>query len=167
MVTGAMRMLGRGGQARPPRLALMALAFVVALAGCDAFGSGKSDNTASGLGQVPWCDRPSITFLDSSAPNQTPQTHWDQVKDQLGFTPYLPPSLPNGACLVLAGGTLHDPVLGGNLRITWELPNNIPLSFSEAPKRPNLGDKLQCTASAQDKQSSVCLGVMGDTSITI
>lgn len=68
---------------------------------------------------------------------------------------------------MLAGGTIHDPIYGGHLSITYDVPNTGPISFSEAPKRANLGDKLQCTSSAQDSKTTICLGTIADTSITV
>ena len=147
-------------------------ALALALGGCSLFGGGSStttgpDTSHPALNQIPWCDQPSIKFQDDSTTQQTVLTDWSQVKDQLNFTPYLPPSLPKGSCLVLAGGTVHDPIYGGRLSITYELPASVPVSFSEAPKRANLGDALQCQASATDATTSICIGAIANTTITI
>lgn len=149
---------------------LMPLLLVALLSGCGIFGGGgggSSSASAPGLTDLPWCDQPSIAFIDSAASPPTTMTSWDQVKGQLGFTPYLPASLPKDSCLVLARGTVHDPILGGSLSITWSLPTSGPLSFAEAPKRADLGGKPQCTADSKDKQATLCLGTIGNTSITI
>ncbi len=148
------------------------LAFVATLlavlAGCSLGGSSTpSGSDQLALTQVPWCDVPAINFVDSGSTAQTTFTNWDDVRTQLGFTTYLPANLPKGSCLVLAGGSVHDPIFGGHFVATWNLPGNISLSFSEAPKRANLGDKLQCAQSAQDAKTAICLGVMGNTGITI
>lgn len=152
-------------------VAVLALLMALAgLAGCSLFGDGgASANSDSGVGlaKLPWCDKPLITFQDNGTTAHTTLTNWDDVKSQLGFTPYLPPTLPKGSCLVLAGGTIHDPIYGGHLSITYDVPTTGPISFSEAPKRANLGDKLQCTSSAQDAKTTICLGTIADTSITV
>jgi hypothetical protein len=177
-VSGGQRYLGRWGQWekrrrwRSGRLAghlLMPLLLVALLSGCSLFGggSGISSGSPPGLTELPWCDQPSIAFIDNAASPPTTITSWDQVKGQLGFTPYLPASLPKDSCLVLARGTVHDPILGGSLSITWSLPASGPLSFAEAPKRADLGGKPQCTADSTDKQATLCLGTIGNTSITI
>jgi hypothetical protein len=119
------------------------------------------------LTQIPWCDSVSINFVDSSSVNQDSITSWSAVSDQLGFTPYLPKTFPKGTCLVLAGGSIHDPIFGGHFDITWNLPGNVPMSFSEAPKRADLGSSLQCAGSTQQAKTEICLGTQGDTGITI
>lgn len=65
----------------------------------------------------------------------TPQTitDWSLVKANLGFSVYLPGTLPRGSCLVSAQATIHDPIFGGNFTIGYLLPNHASLSFSEAP----------------------------------
>lgn len=161
---------------------LLACALTLALAACGPFGGGAKKPTAStdaSLAQLSWCDQPLIEFQDNSSTSQTVITAWDQVQPQLGFTTYLPTTLPKGSCLVLAGGVIHDPIYGGHLSITYDLPGDQgPISFSEAPKRPNLDTSLQCsqntpgtaTATATATVAStttICLGVIGNTSVTI
>ena len=161
---------------------LLACALTLALAACGPFGGGGGKKaTASmdtSLAQLSWCDQPLIEFQDNSSTSQTVITAWDQVKSQLGFTTYLPTTLPKGSCLVLAGGVIHDPIYGGHLSITYDLPGDQgPVSFSEAPKRPNLDTSLQCsqntpatvttTATATTAATTICLGVISDTSVTI
>ena len=41
------------------------------------------------------------------------------------------------------------------------------LSFSQAPKRPNLPSATQCIQSTQDNKTTICAGVKENTSITI
>src|SRR5579885_2248316 len=60
-------------------------------------------------------------------------TDWSVVKANLGFTVYLPSTLPNGSCLVSAQATIHDPIFGGNFTIGYLLPDHSSLSLSEAP----------------------------------
>ena len=148
-----------------------ALLLAAALAGCNLFGGGGSGGghtaAAPGLTALPWCDRPALNFVDDSTQAQTPINDWSQVKPQLGFTLYLPSSLPNGSCLVLAGGSIHDPIYGAHVSLTWDIaPAMTPLSFSEAPRR-GAAAKPQCEASAQDSKVSICLGSLMDTSITV
>jgi hypothetical protein len=146
------------------------LLILLVLAGCSLGGTSTASTPASTdltPAQVPWCDTVSITFVDSGSATQSTLSNWDVVSPQLGFTPYLPSSFPQGTCLVLAGGSVHDPVFGGRMVITWNLPGNVPLSFSEAPKRSNLGSSLQCAPSSQQAGTSICLGTLGNTGITI
>ncbi|HET9109541.1 MAG TPA: hypothetical protein VFN78_01830, partial [Ktedonobacterales bacterium] len=90
------------------------------------------------------------------------------VKGQLGFTPYLPATLPQGSCLDLVGGSIHDPVFGAHLSVTWVLPKTGPISFSEAPKRNTDSSSPQCAQSQQGTTpTTICIGTMGDASITI
>ncbi|HLZ21878.1 MAG TPA: hypothetical protein VKQ30_07140 [Ktedonobacterales bacterium] len=165
-------------------LSALVLVLLVALAGCDLFGGGSSsgNNTNNvALSQLAWCDKPLINFQDNSTTNQATLTKWDDVKGQLGFTTYLPTTLPKSSCLVLAGGSIHDPIFGGQFKITYDLPNGVPISFSEAPKRSGVSDKLTCvqgtsgsatqtaTPATQTPGSdtSICLGVIANTSIAI
>lgn len=164
-------------------LGALALALLVALSGCSLFGGDSSSNNSNGvsLNQLPWCDRPLINFQDNSTTTQATLTSWDDVKGQLGFTTYLPTTLPKGSCLVLAGGSIHDPIFGGQFKITYDLPNGVPISFSEAPKRPNIPEKLTCIQGSTDlgtpvstpaspssaDTTTICLGVIANTSVTI
>ncbi|HZC77228.1 MAG TPA: hypothetical protein VE258_05735, partial [Ktedonobacterales bacterium] len=72
----------------------LALLLTLALAGCDGGGSTTSHSNAVVLSQLAWCDRPIIEFQDNGTTAQTTTSKWDKVHDQLGFTLYLPPSLP-------------------------------------------------------------------------
>jgi len=60
-------------------------------------------------------------------------TDWSEVEAGLGFTVYLPPTLPTGTCLVNAQATIHDPIVGGSFTIAYLLPDHSALSLSEAP----------------------------------
>ncbi len=162
--------------------ALLLLMTLVVLAACNPFSSGDGiggNKDTVALAKTPWCDKPLINFQDDSTTSQATITKWEQVKDQLGFTPYLPATLPKGSCLALVGGSIHDPIYGGHFSITYILPQTGPISFSEAPKRANLGDTTQCqeTTTQQtqqgtptpqpNSQSTVCIGAIAKTSITI
>lgn len=167
-------------------MSVLTLTLLVVLAGCNLFGGDSTAPTPSNsvaLAQLSWCDKPLINFLDNSTTDQAALTNWDEVKGQLGFTTYLPATLPKGSCLVLAGGSIHDPIFGGQLKITYDLPNGEPISFSEAPKRAGLAGNFTCipgasvagtpTATATPatptpgSDISVCSGAIADTSISI
>ncbi len=148
---------------------ICALMLLGALAGCSLGGSGTTATKAGppGLTALPWCDAPTLNFVDDNTQAQTPINDWSQVKPELGFTLYLPKTLPKGSCLVLAGGSIHDPIYGAHVSLTWDVaPAMTPLSFSEAPRR-GAPSKPQCEATAQDAKVSVCLGSVKDTSVTI
>lgn len=163
--------------------ALVLLVVVVLLSGCGLFDGGTtaaSTDKQVTLKNVPWCDRPSLTFQDDSTTDQKLVSDWSAVKDQLGFTPYLPPAFPKGTCLAVAGGSVHNPIYGGQLSVTYVLPTVGPVSFSEAPKRPNIPEKPQCVESSVQSGSSatptatpgapatnVCIGAISGTSVTI
>lgn len=155
-----------GGKTGSLLLALAALlTLAAALAGCDA---AKNDQpNAQALADLSWCDRPLISFQDNSKQDQPTITSWDAVKGQLGFTPRLPETFPNGSCLNLVGGAIHDATFGGRISITYDVPNVGPIAFSEAPKRPNIPTKLQCVPNTDDAKALNCLGVIGDASISI
>lgn len=126
------------------------------------------------LAKLHWCNKPFILFRDEHAPvsgtptatataaatagatatasatpsgSPTPSTltDWSQIAPLLGFTVYLPTTLPNNSCLVSASGTVNDPIFGGSFIIGYLLPDKSPLSFSEAPSRSNNID-FQCTS---------------------
>src|SRR5437763_7575082 len=82
----------------------------------------------------------------TAIPSPTTLTEWSQIKPNLGFTVFLPAALPAATCLVSASGTLNDPIFGGNFIIGYLLPDNSPLSLSEAPVRTN-SRAFQCTSS--------------------
>lgn len=152
------------------RLVPLAGMCVLALGGC-SLGGGSTAKTSSNdlaLNAVPWCGGQSLfSFQDDSTTAQITVTDWSKVKGQLGFTPYLPTTLPKGTCLALAGGTIHDPIYGGHLSVTYILPSQVPVSFSEAPVHTGQQSALQCVASSQDATTAICIGVQGTTTVTI
>ncbi len=176
-LAGARRLVLAGGS-----VSLLGLALTVAA--CANSNTGAANNSSSlALTQIPWCDRPSIAFEDDGKVAHPILTDWNAVKGQLGFTPYLPSALPKGTCLVLAGGSIHDPVFGAHFRITYELPDG-PLSFSEAPKQTDQTGKantsVQCSKSAASPTATpaptpvptsvplaVCLGAIASTTVSI
>ena len=88
----------------------------------------------------------SASSTPTAIPSPTTLTDWSQIKPNLGFTVFLPATLPGKTCLVSASGTLNDPIFGGNFIIGYLLPDNSPLSLSEAPVRTN-SRAFQCTSS--------------------
>ncbi len=119
----------------------------------------------------------------------TPQTvtDWSAVVDSLGFTVYLPSTMPNGTCLVDAQATIHDPIFGGHFAISYLLPDHSPLSISEAPAKSQSTD-FQCdvtssptptatstpkagtptpNSSSTQETNELCSGGKGTTSIII
>jgi hypothetical protein len=81
--------------------------------------------------------------------NGTPTTvtDWNVVKNNLGFTIYLPKTLPTGSCLLNVSGSLRDPIFGSNFTITYVLPDQSSISFSQAPARTQ-STGLQCSVSS-------------------
>lgn len=148
-----------------------ALCGLLLLAGCTLFNGGGGSSGAQSLSDLSWCDtHQSPRFQDDSTPSQPVLSNWTDVKDQLGFTVYLPSSLPKGTCLALAGGSIHDPIYGGHLEVTYLLPgqpDQVPLAFSEAPKRSGMSSSVQCVQSPQDSKTTICLGAIDNTSVTI
>jgi hypothetical protein len=147
----------------------------------------KPTPAALQLAQVPWCGKPVMVFRDLAASGTpgiasgpaTTLTDWTQVKPLLGFSVYLPITLPNGSCLVSASGTVHDPILGGNFMIGYVLPDQSSLTLSQAPQRAK-GAPFQCstttastgakavtpTATATPQEAvQICSGAHGSTSI--
>ena len=87
---------------------------------------------------------PGITSTATSTTTVTPTatvapgtprtiTDWSKVEAGLGFTVYLPSTLPRETCLVNAQATIHDPIIGGSFTIGYLLPDHSALSLSEAP----------------------------------
>jgi hypothetical protein len=173
----------------------------VFLASCSGlnFGSGTADpgptpgkaptptQATMALSKLRWCDKPLMVFRNLAASgtpgvssgNPTTITDWTQVKAQLGFTVYLPATLPTGSCLVSASGTVRDPILGSNFVIGYVLPDHSSITLSQAPQRSQ-STAFQCAsadtggttkagtpttpAAAQDPVQ-FCSGARGSTNI--
>lgn len=135
---------------------------------------GATATTASlpqvALANLHWCGKPILVFRDEGAtktstptvsgtpavtpttattPIATPKTltDWKQVEPNLGFTVFLPPTLPQGSCLISASGTIHDPTFGGIFTIGYVLPNHDAISLSEAPLASQTST-FQCSPSS-------------------
>ena len=101
------------------------------------------------LAKLSWCGKPQEVFRDQAsssvkssgaqtglgAADNQPKTltDWNVVKANLGFTLYLPQTLPAGTCLLSVSSSLRDPIFGSNFTIAYVLPNKDLLSFSQAP----------------------------------
>lgn len=138
------------------------------LTACSSGGGSTSANSTIPLAQIHWCGKPSLLFRDEGAStpgtaatpkattNGTPTaksgtpktiTNWNQFKNSLGFTLYLPATLAHGTCLSSAFGTVHDPIFGSSFTIGFMLPNHDPITLSEAPLHTQ-SPKFQCSATA-------------------
>jgi hypothetical protein len=87
-------------------------------------------------------------------------TDWNVVKTDLGFTVFLPGSLPRGTCLVSAQATVHDPTFGGSFLIGYLLPDHTSITVSEAPLTSQ-NATFQCNvsnSSTTQKSSSSAAG---------
>jgi hypothetical protein len=90
--------------------------------------------TATVVGTATVTPTPGTTGSAPAGPGTpTTMSDWSAVKASLGFTLYLPTTLPNGSCLVGAQATIHDPIFGGSFTIGYLLPDHTSLSISEAP----------------------------------
>ena len=162
--------------------------------------SGTTTQTYVSLSSLHWCGKSLVLFQDEGAsktstpgatttvtvptPQVTPQTvtNWSQVEPNLGFTVYLPQTLPLGTCLTSVYGTFHDPILGGSFTIGYLLPDHSALSLSEAPLisqntqfqcSPTSTTKTQGNGSATPTPGAtvvplqLCTGAQGSTSIVL
>lgn len=158
-----------------PLVGALMLVLVPGLVACSGSAPGgnaasTSQGTTTGnqvpLSSLHWCGKPLVVFRDegsaATTPTQgvtatvtatpastTPKTinDWQQVRSNLGFTVFLPSTLPAGTCLMNASATIHDPIFGGNFTIGYLLPNHSALSLSEAPLRSQ-NTAFQCSPSA-------------------
>ena len=81
-------------------------------------------------------------------------TDWKVVKANLGFTIFLPSTLPIGTCLTSASATLRDPIVGSNFTVGYLLPNHDAISLSEAPLRSQKSAAFQCSISVNTPGTS-------------
>jgi hypothetical protein len=114
-------------------------------------------------------------------------TDWSEVEANLGFTVYLPPTLPTGTCLVNAQATIHDPIIGGSFTIGYLLPDHSALTLSEAPlisqnttfqcnpsngttphaTTPSAGTPVVSPTTTQQVPVLLCSGAKGTTNIVM
>ncbi|MBV9691328.1 MAG: hypothetical protein JO202_16630 [Ktedonobacteraceae bacterium] len=174
----------------------------VLLASCSGLNLAASTTPMTAVANLHWCGKPLLLFRDegagtservsaihqtvtpiaevsSTASNPRTITDWKQVEPSLGFTVYLPATLPVHTCLTSASGTIHDPILGGSFTIGYLLPDHSAISLAEAPLRSN-NATFQCspapvstngargetpTGTGSSAQSLVCSGAHGTTNI--
>lgn len=153
-------------------LLLMNLLFTACSLGGDGETNGTpgSSQTAQpvALSQLPWCGgEPAQIFMDNrSAKVPDPVVgepvqavdlgpadgkpvlldDWNTLKANLGFQVFLPETLPEGACLLSASGTVRDAVLGSNFTVTYMLPDGGALTIAQAPQHTAHKD-LECSVS--------------------
>jgi len=152
-----------------PGVILIMSMLLLTVAACSGTnGGGNGTPTSVNTSTIHWCGKPLAIFRDEAAPTTptpgttpTPAksldpadgvpktiTDWNVVKANLGFTVYLPPTLPAGTCLTSASSTLRDPIIGSNFTIGYLLPNHDAISLSEAPLRSQKNAAFQCSISA-------------------
>lgn len=136
-------------------LCLLVLAGMLVGCGGSMLG-GTTTSTTTPLAALAWCGMPAVQFQDEGTNPATLITVWSRVQPVLGFTLALPPQLPSGSCLVLAGGTVHDPIFGGRFSITYRLPDGGALSLAEAPQTAPL-PAVTCSASTTNPSSTVMI----------
>ncbi|GER88538.1 hypothetical protein KDW_27000 [Dictyobacter vulcani] len=171
---------GQHWERRSPIRAVLSLVCLLILlsmmiTACSDDTTTKNSNSATptpapvALTQLAWCDKPHQVFRDEASSHEQAangQTtglgpadgkvktiaDWKTMKANLGFSLYLPKSLPAGSCLLNVSGSLRDPIFGSNFTITYVLPSQDAISFSQAPVRiKNIN--FQCTVS-QDTRST-------------
>lgn len=124
--------------------------------------------TATGTSATPVASVTATTTATATTPTATPTgatsvTDWSQVEPNLGFTVYLPETLPAASCLVSASGTFHDPIFGGSFNIGYLLPDHSSVTLAEAPARSNsLG--FQCSPSGNPAPQAPQAGTATPTS---
>jgi hypothetical protein len=134
------------------------------------------------LAKLHWCGKPVQVFRDEGAtktgtptvgvtpttPVATPKTitDWQQVEPSLGFTVFLPRTLPQGSCLISASGTIHDPIFGGIFTIGYVLPNHDAFSLSEAPLAAQ-SSTFQCSPSSSTSGTKSSTPTPGPTTVPV
>ncbi|TMC19983.1 MAG: hypothetical protein E6J34_14025 [Chloroflexi bacterium] len=153
---------------------------VVLLVACSGFNQDAKNTIA--VSKLHWCGKPSMIFQDEGAVSSKTVTDWAQIQPNLGFTVFLPATLPGDACLVSASGTLHDPIFGSSFTIGYLLPDHSALSLSEAPLRSQ-NRAFQCSppttvtggnttksataATAKEDAVQLCSGARATTNIVL
>jgi hypothetical protein len=115
------------------------------LSGGNIPGSGSSTQSVA-LSDLPWCNnKPDETFMNdatqatnssssaSTRPaNETPVAiNWSVLKANLGFTLFLPKTLPDGSCLLKPFGWVHNASSHNSFIITYMLPDRNSLTIAQ------------------------------------
>ncbi len=121
------------------------------LVGCSGLFGGNTAGTGPSaqpiaLSGLPWCNnKPDATFMNdapqatsssssvSTGPaNETPVAiSWNVLKANLGFTLFLPATLPNGSCLLKPFGWAHNAASHNSFIITYMLPDQNSLTIAQ------------------------------------
>lgn len=157
---------------------------VTATATGTATGTATATGTTSTTPSTTGTPGGTATTTPTAGPG-TPQTvtSWSLVKANLGFTIYLPATLPNGSCLLSAQATIHDPIFGGSFTIGYLLPDHTALSLSEAPLKsqqitfqcnptgsvttPTAGTTPTPVVTPTTSSAQLCSGARGTTNIVL
>jgi hypothetical protein len=169
------------------------------LAGCLGFGGNTSGTDSAdpvALSKLPWCNnKPDQTFMNDApqatssssntstgSANETPVAiSWNVLKANLGFTLFLPATLPDGSCLLKPFGWVHNASSHNSFIITYMLPDRNSLTIAQTLQTgPNI--PFQCFVSpdpsamkggtptvVSDKRLApiqLCSGVRDKTNIT-
>ena len=120
--------------------------------------------TAAGTSTVATTPTVSGTPIVAATPKTL--TDWKQVESNLGFTVFLPSTLPQGSCLISASGTIHDATFGGIFTIAYVLPNHDAISLSEAPLTSQTSG-FQCSPSGTTTTSKTSTPTPGPTAVPV
>lgn len=132
----------------------------------------SSTTSAVALSHLQWCDhKRDQTFRDDASAslpytptpatqlgpaNGTPAalTNWSIVKANLGFSVFLPLTLPAHTCLLSAASVIRHPVIGSNLVLTYMLANHETLTISQAPVLHVQNEPFQCSSTTGNTQKT-------------
>lgn len=140
---------------------LAALLISGLLVGCSGFGGNTSGTDSSAqsvaLSGLPWCNnKPDETFMNDAPQSSSASTgpangtpvaiSWSSLKANLGFTLFLPATLPNGSCLLKPFGWVHNAASHNSFIITYLLPDRNSLTIAQTLQTgPNI--PFQCFVS--------------------
>src|SRR6266566_3607792 len=117
------RYMGISRSAKQSWLSLAVLLISVLLVGCSGLFGGNTSGASTqpvALSELQWCNnKPDETFMNdatlaapqatNSSSNGTPVAiSWSTFKANLGFTIFLPATLPDGSCLLKPFGWVHN-----------------------------------------------------------
>ena len=131
-------------------------------------GATKSSTPTQSAGTVTPTTTSAVTATPAVTPVATPKTltDWKQVEPNLGFTVFLPATLPQGSCLISASATIHDATFGGIFTIAYVLPNHDAFSLSEAPLASQTST-FQCSPSSTATVGKSSTPTPGPTAVPV
>lgn len=131
------------------------------LASCSGFGGNTPGTDSSAhsvaLSGLPWCNnKPDATFMNDAPSSSSASTgpangtpvaiSWSFLKANLGFTLFLPATLPNGSCLLKPFGWVHNAASHNSFIITYVLSDRTSLTIAQTLQTgPNM--PFQCFVS--------------------